>query len=107
MYEVFDTLVAERPAAAATEGQVELTELLRVLVGSAGHAMSTAALVAVDGMDADALRQVVLGVEQLRRALDATQAHALAELVDRQVVERTDGTSTPRWLAREAQLPSG
>lgn len=107
MYEVFDTLVAERPAAAATEGQVELTELLRVLVGSAGHAMSTAALVAVDGMDADALRQVVLGVEQLRRALDATQAHALAELVDRQVVERTDGTSTTRWLAREAQLPSG
>jgi hypothetical protein len=86
---------------------VELTELLRVLVGSAGHAMSTAALVDVDGMDAAALRQVVLGVEQLRRALDATEAHALAELTERDVIDRTDGTSTSRWLAREAQLPSG
>jgi hypothetical protein len=109
MLDVFDTLVAERPAeaAAGATGPVELTELLRVLVGSAGHAMSTAALVDVDGMDADALRQVVLGVEQLRRALDATEAHALAELTERDVIDRTDGTSTSRWLAREAQLPSG
>ncbi len=107
MDDVFDTLVAERPAGGATEGQDGLTELLRVLVGSAGHAMSTAALVAVDGMDADALRQVVVGVEQLRRALDATQAHALAELADRNVTDRTDGTSTSRWLARAAHLPSG
>jgi hypothetical protein len=107
MYEVFDTLVAERPADDAAQGQVELTELLRVLVGSAGHAMSTAALVAVDGMDAGALRQVVVGIEHLRRALDATQAHALAELVDHQVTDRADGTSTSRWLARATQLPSG
>ena len=111
MLDVFDTLVAERPAATAEgpvpDGPVELTELLRVLVGSAGHAMSTAALVDVDGMDAATLRQVVLGVEQLRRALDATEAHALAELTERDVVDRTDGTSTSRWLAREAQLPSG
>jgi hypothetical protein len=106
MLDMFDTLVAERPAATA-EGPVELTELLRVLVGSAGHAMSTAALVDVDGMDAAALRQVVLGVEQLRRALDATEAHALAELTERDVVDRSEGTSTSRWLAREAQLPSG
>ena len=107
MYEVFDTLVAERPTDAATDGHAELTELLRVLVGSAGHAMSTAALIAVDGMDTDALRQVVLGIEHLRRALDATQAHALAELADHQVTDRTDGTSTSRWLARKAQLPAG
>lgn len=56
MYDVFDSLVAERPATTAGEGPVELTELLRVLVGSAGHAMATAALVAVADMDADALR---------------------------------------------------
>ena len=106
MLDVFDTLVAERPDATA-DGPVELTELLRVLVGSAGHALSTAALVDVDGMDAAVLRQVVLGVEQLRRALDATEAHALAELTERDVIDRTEGTSTSRWLAREAQLPSG
>ena len=107
MYEAFDTLVAERPVGAATEGQVELTELLRVLVGSAGHAMATAALVAVDGMDADTLRQVVIGVEQLRRFLDATQAHALAELVDRDVTDRACGASTSAWLARSTAIPSG
>lgn len=109
MLDVFDTLVAERPT--ATEGPldapIELTELLCVLVGSAGHAMSTAALVDVDGMDTAALRRVVLGAEQLRRALDATEAHALAEIADRDVIDRTEGTSTSRWLAREAQLPSG
>ena len=107
MDDVFDSLVAERPTDAATEGQVELTELLRVLVGSAGHAMATAALIAVEGMDTDALQQVVLGIEQLRRALDATQLHALAELTHRDVTDRTEGTSTTRWLARDAQLPSG
>lgn len=107
MYHAFDALVAERPAEAATQGMVELTELLRVLVGSAGHAMATAALVAVEDMDPQALRQVVLGSEQLRRALDATQAHALAELSRLEHTERADGTSTSGWLARSAQIPSG
>jgi hypothetical protein len=105
--DVFDTLVDERPADTTGTGPVELTELLRVLVGSAGHAMATAALIDVTDMDADTLQQVTVGIEQLRRALDATQAHMLAELVDRDTTDRTHGTSTSRWLAREAQLPAG
>lgn len=109
MLDVFDTLVAQRPTAPTRpEGPpAELTELVCVLVGSAGHAMSTAALVDVDGMDTTTLRQVVLGVEQLRRVLDATESHALAELTARHDTDHTDGVSTSRWLAREARLPSG
>jgi hypothetical protein len=107
MYEAFDTLVAERPADAAAQGQVEITGLLRVLVGSAGHAMSTTALIAVSGMDADTLRQVVVATEQLRRVLDATEAHALAELVEQDATDRAEGTSTSAWLARQARIPSG
>ncbi len=107
MFDAFDTLVDQRPDPAGCDAPVELAGLLRVLVGSAGHAMTTAALVDCGGLDDHTLRQVVLGAEQLRRMLDATEAHALAELADRDVTDRTEGTSTTRWLARDAQIPSG
>lgn len=107
MFDVFDTLVDKRPDSAGCDAPVELAELLRVLVGSAGHAMTTAALIDCGGLDDQTLRQVVLGAEQLRRTLDATEAHALGELADRDVTDRTEGTSTTRWLARDAQIPSG
>ncbi len=107
MFEVFDTLVDQRPDPTGCDAPVELVEPLRVLVGSAGYAMTTAAVVDCGGLDDQTLRQVVLGAEQLRRTLDATEAHALAELADRDVTDRTDGTSTNRWLARDAQIPSG
>jgi hypothetical protein len=105
--DVFDTLVAERPADTTGNGPVELTELLRVLVGSAGHAMATAALIDPTDMAADDLQQVTLGIEALRRALDATQTHLLAELTDRDCCDHTHGSSTSRWLAHAAQLPAG
>jgi hypothetical protein len=105
--DVFDSLVAERPADHHADGPVELTELLRVLVGSTGHAMTTAALIDPTDIAADVLQQVTLGIEALRRALDATQAHLLAELIDGDTSNHTHGSSTSRWLAHAAQLPAG
>lgn len=78
-----------------------------VLVASAARALSAAAQLAADELDDATLTDVVLGVEQLRRAVDATEAHALAELHDRGTTDRTAGLATSQWLAREAALPHG
>jgi hypothetical protein len=54
----------------------------------------------------DELLEVVLGLEEARRLIDAAEGHALAELEARKVCDTEFGASTRSWLAREAKLPS-
>lgn len=112
MLDVFDSLTSSLTSDApggGLDGPADdtIASLLRMLVGSSGRSMSTAACISVEGVDPNTLRQVVLGVEQLRRSLDATEAHALAELVRLEDTDRQDGAATSTWLASHASIPSG
>lgn len=53
----------------------------------------------------EALVEGVRALEELRRLVDAAEAHLLAELDARGVCDRELGLSTGGWLAREAMLP--
>lgn len=53
------------------------------------------------------LRDLVGAVEEVRRLLDAAQAHLLVELDRTGVTEVRSGLSTSKWLARCAALPVG
>lgn len=81
------------------------------VVSSCAHAARVAvevsARVDVDGADMDVLHDLVLELERTRQLLDATSAHALAELDGRDGIDKAMGISTSRWLAREAGLPAG
>ncbi len=89
MFEHFDGADGEGPAATT-----DLAGLVSVLVAAAGRALAAAAQLAADELDDATLTDVVLGVERLRRAVDATEAHALAELHDRGTTDRTTGLAT-------------
>jgi hypothetical protein len=58
-------------------------------------------------LSSDDLRDLASSVEQLRRFLDAAQAHVLVELDAQRVTELRSGLSTSKWLARRAALPVG
>ncbi len=53
-------------------------------------------------VDSAELRQVLRSVAQMRRHLDALEAHALAAVHDVDATDRADGLATSTWLAREA-----
>ena len=77
-------------------GRVELVELSRKAAGAD-------ALLASDTELCDG----VLALEEVRRLVDAAEAHVLAELDARDVCDSEFGLSTAAWLAREAMLPTG
>ena len=109
MFELVDPIDPDRQQrdpGAATDAPGPAS-LARVLVAAAGRALAAAAQLAADELDDATLADVVLGVERLRRAVDATESHALAELHDRGTTDRSTGLATSQWLAREAALPHG
>jgi hypothetical protein len=93
---------ADATAPIATVG-----ELLVSCVGAADHAMGVAAAMPVQGLDGRQLRALTLRLEQLRRVLDATESHALAELDRRRHTDLHRGAATSKWLASGASLPAG
>ena len=73
----------------------------------AGTALSHLASVDAGDLDATALRELTLELERLRRFVDATEAHLLAEIEDRRVTDLLSGLATSKWLAARAELPAG
>jgi hypothetical protein len=59
----------------------------------------------VETMSGDELQKAALGLEHLRRALDAAQAQVLAKLDSRNTTMAAHGLQTGTWLARELHLP--
>ena len=53
-------------------------------------------------VDGSELRSVLASVVQMRRHLDAVEAHALAAVHSGDVTDRAEGLATTAWLSREA-----
>ena len=97
---MFDRLDPTTPG--ATAGALAIS-----CVDAAHTAAKVAAGMPVDALDGPQLRELTLQVEQLRRLLDATEHHALAELDRRRHTDLRRGSATSKWLAHHAQLPAG
>lgn len=93
----------ERPGTTAAV----VGDLLVSCVDAAYSSVSVAAGMSVGVLDGPQLRQVTLQIEALRRVLDATEHHALAELDRRRHTDLRRGASTSKWLAHHAHLPAG
>lgn len=76
-------------------------------VDAAHSSVAVAAAMPVDGLDGAQLRALTLQLEQLRRLVDATEHHALAELDRRRHTDLRRGAATSKWLAHQAHLPAG
>ena len=81
--------------------------LLGACVDAAEHATGVAAAVPVALLDGPALRALTLQLERVRSAVDAAEAHALAELDRRRHTDIRLGATTSKWLAQHANLPAG
>ena len=81
--------------------------LLGACADAAVHALSVAAAVPVASLDGPALRSLTLELERARSAVDAAEAHALAELDRRRHTDIRLGATTSKWLAQHANLPAG
>ena len=81
--------------------------IVATCVDAATTAVGATAALPVDSLDGSELRAVTVQLEQLRRVLDATEHHALAELDRRRHTDLRLGAATSKWLAREARLPVG
>jgi hypothetical protein len=99
---MFDRADTAAGATAATIG-----ELLASCVDAGHTSVSVAAALPVEGLDGPQLRALTLQLEQLRRVLDATEHHALAELHRRRHTDLRRGAATSKWLAHRAHLPAG
>ncbi len=91
-------------------GSSELSEYSgRALVRARVVMDSAADLASVDTeqLSSEDLRDLTLRLEQLRRFVDAGEAHVLAELDQRRVTELRSGLRTSKWLADRAGVPSG
>ena len=102
----------ERMFDAATVDEHEaLPATPQALLGScadaAVHALQVAAAVPVASLDGPALRGLTLQLERARSAVDAAEAHALAELERRRHTDIRLGATTSKWLAQHANLPAG
>lgn len=97
---MFDRLDPTTPG--ATAGALAIS-----CVDAAHTAAKVAAGMPIDALDGPQLRELTLQVEQLRRLLDATEHHALAELDRRRHTDLRRGSATSKWLAHHAQLPAG
>lgn len=89
-------------AVAATAGALAVS-----CVDAAYTSVAVAAAMPVAGLDGAQLRALTLQLEQLRRLLDATEHHALAELDRRRHTDLRLGAATSKWLAHGAHLPAG
>ena len=58
-------------------------------------------------LSSEDLRDLTSSIEQLRRCLDAAEAHLLVQLDDRGITDLRSGLSTSKWLARASALPMG
>jgi hypothetical protein len=97
---MFDRTETATPA--ATAGALAMS-----CVDAAHTAVTVAAGMPVDALDGSQLRGLTVQLEQLRRVLDATEVHALAELDRRRHTDLRRGAATSKWLADQAQLPAG
>ncbi|MEI2696938.1 MAG: hypothetical protein V9E94_00860 [Microthrixaceae bacterium] len=97
MFDELETAAAPATACALTASCVD----------AANDAVAVAARLPVDGLDGPQLRELSLQLERMRRALDATQLHALAELDRRRHTDLRRGAATSKWLADKASLPAG
>lgn len=97
---MFDHSEAAAPSAT-------LAELVGSCVDAAHSSVRFAAAVPVDTLDGAQLRDLTLQLEQVRRLLDATEHHALAELDRRRHTDLRRGAATSKWLADGASLPGG
>jgi hypothetical protein len=86
---------------------VVTADVLGGLVAAAAERLDAAAHLDLTEVDATDLAAAVRTLEQMRRSLDATVGHALAELHQRRATTTTAALATSRWLAREAALPQG
>jgi hypothetical protein len=97
---MFDRTETATPA--ATAGALAMS-----CVDAAHTAVTVAAGMPVASLDGSQLRGLTVQLEQLRRVLDATEVHALAELDRRRHTDLRRGAATSKWLADRAQLPAG
>ncbi len=91
-------------------GQLDLATpgaLLGACADAAVHALAVASAVPVGSLDGPALRGLTLQLERARSAVDAAEAHALAELDRRRHTDIRLGATTSKWLAQHANLPAG
>ena len=98
---MFDSTETTNPAPDA------LGALLVSCVDAAHTSVTVAAGMPVAALDGPQLREMTLQLEALRRVLDATEHHALAELDRRRHTDLRHGAATSKWLAHRAQLPAG
>lgn len=98
---------ASTGSTAATGTNPSVAPLVATCVDAATKAVGATAALSVDSLDGAQLRAVTVQLEQLRRLLDATEQHTLAELDRRRHTDLRRGASTSKWLAREARLPVG
>ena len=83
-----------------------LSDLAGGLAGMLGL-LKTAASMSFKSCDEQIACDTVLTLEEIRRFLDATECHAIAELEARSVTDRDFGLRTSPWLASRAGLPPG
>ncbi len=89
------------------DGPASPQALLGACVDAAAHATAVASAVPVGSVDGKALRALTLELERIRVAVDAAEAHALAELDRRRHTDIRLGATTSKWLAQHAHLPAG
>ncbi len=71
------------------------------------HVLEVASAVPVGSLDGPALRGLTLQLERVRSAVDAAEAHAVAELDRRRHTDIRLRATTSKWLAQHANLPAG
>lgn len=107
MFEHLDRGESQPDGSQPTGAAASVAALVATCVDAATTAVGATAALSVDSLDGAELRAVTVQLEQLRRVLDATEHHALAELDRRRHTDLRRGASTSKWLAREARLPVG
>ena len=83
-----------------------VAELTQVMTHAAGETLTALAQFDPAVLGDATVRSTLCELEAIRRRLDATAIHFLAELHDRQATEQDAALGTSRWLAREGRLPA-
>lgn len=91
----------------ATEELSEESARVRTLARLADLGARTLAGTDAGELTSQDLRDLTTSIEQLRRCLDAADAHLLVQLDDRGITDLRSGLSTSKWLARTSALPMG
>ena len=102
---MFDAAAVDEEEVA--DGPTTPGALLGACADAAVHAVEVASAVPVGSLDGPELRALTLQLERVRSAVDAAEAHALAELDRRRHTDIRLGATTSKWLAQHANLPAG